>query len=169
MKRASGEKRRAWRRGALLVVLASSLMGCFFMRDPLDPRGQLDHRVVKQFADAERITRTHQAFARARERAPRVQPGMSVDDVEIAMQAIVVTEQREDVDQEGPRRRFIDGLLCRRNPTPLSERWLFGYDEGGVELVGFAIEFARDNPEKDNWRVRTIDRAPADDCPDAGE
>jgi hypothetical protein len=162
-----GEWNVVWR-WVCLLALASSVSGCFW-RDPLDPRGQLDHRVVKEFDDAERITQSHRAFERARQHLALVQPDMSPADVETAMQAIVVTEQHGEKDQEGPRRKFVDGLLCRRDPTPLRQRWLFGYDEGGVELVGFAIEFERDNPEKEKWTVRGIDRAPTDDCPEPGE
>ncbi len=168
MRDASGRARKAAWRGVLLLAITTSVTGCF-MRDPLDPRGQLDHRVVKEFDDAERITQSRQAFERTRPRLTLVQPGMSSADVETAMQAIVVTEQHGEKDQEGPRRKFVDGLLCRRDPTSLRQRWLFGYDEGGVELVGFVIEFERDNPEKERWTVRSIDRAPTDDCPEPGE
>jgi len=167
MEERGGNRVAMWRR-ACLLVLASTLTGCF-MRDPLDPRGQLDHRVVTQFDDAERITRSRQGFERARQRVTAVQPGMTPADIETAMQAIVVTEGQSDKADEGPRRKFIDGLLCVRNPMPLHQRWLFGYDEGGVELVGFAIELERDNPEKEKWVVRGIDRAPTDDCPEPGD
>jgi hypothetical protein len=155
-------------RCACLLTLAASLAGCF-MRDPLDPRGQLDHRVVKEFDDAERITQSRAAFELARQHIGLVQPGMTPAEVETAMQAVVVTQRQGDKDDEGPRRKFIDGLLCSRNPTPLRQRWLFGYDEGGVEFVGFAIELERDNPEKEKWIVRGVDRAPTDDCPEPGE
>jgi hypothetical protein len=157
------------RRRVYLVALLATLAGCIFMRDPMDPRGKLDHRVVNDFADAERITRGRHAFERARERLDRVQPGMAPIEIEIALEAIVVMETKGAREDEGPRRKFIDGLLCRTDPNPVRQRWLFGYDEGGVELVGFAIEFEREDPEKEKWTVRGIDRAPRDDCPELGE
>lgn len=157
----------AARRWVCLALLAS-VAGCAFMRDPLDPRGKLDHRVVNDFAAAERITRSRHAFERARQRVGRVRSGMAIADVEIAMDAVVVTETHGNED-EGPRRKFIDGVLCRRDPSALRQRWLFGYDEGGVELVGFAIEFQRDDPEREKWTVRTVDSTPHDDCPEPGE
>jgi hypothetical protein len=45
---------------------------------------------------------------------------------------------------------------------------LFGYDEGGVVLIGFAIEFEREDAEDDEWVVRSVDMQPRDDCGDAG-
>jgi len=143
------------------------LAGCFF-RDGLDPRGELDHRVVRNFEEAEQATHSRAAFERARQRVERVQAGMNVDDVETAMGAIVFTQQQGDKpDKDAPRQKFVEGLLCRTNPTPLRQRWLFGFDEDGVELVGFVLEFQRDDPDKEKWTVRSIDRKPTDDCPGA--
>ena len=78
--------------------------------------------------------------------------------------------QREDV-KVSPmeRRKFVDGYLCSTDPSSVRRRWLFGYDEGGVELVGFAIEFERDDPEKEKWIVRGVDKSPRDDCPEVAD
>jgi len=116
--------------------------------------------------------RFDEAFERARQRIGRVESGMTVAEVESALQAMVVTEQRggaKEKEKDAPRQKFIEGLLCRRSPSPLRQRWLFGFDEDGVELVGFVLEFQRDDPEKEKWVVRSIDRKPADDCPDPDE
>ena len=152
-----------------LVALVPTVAGCAFMRDPMDPRGKLDHRIVKDFAAAEHLTRGRHAFERARTRIDRVRPGMTTADVDIAMEAVVVTETKGATDDEGPRRKFVDGYLCSTDPSPLRRRWLFGYDEGGVDLVGFAIEFQRDDPEKEKWVVRGVDTKPHDDCPETAE
>jgi hypothetical protein len=154
---------------AVLAALLAMTAGCAFMRDPMDPRGKLDHRIANDFADAERITRGRHAFEKARARIERVQPGMTPTDVEIAMETVVVTETKGAKEDEGPRRKFVDGYLCSTDPSAVRRRWLFGYDEGGVALVGFAIEFERDNPEKEKWIVRDVDRAPRDDCPEMAE
>ncbi|SRR6266404_2488971 len=156
-------------RRACLAVLLALVAGCAFMRDPLDPRGKLDHRVVNDFAEAEHITRGRHAFERSRARLERVRPGMTGADVDIAMDAVVVTETKGAKEDEGPRRRFVDGYLCSTDPSALRRRWLFGYDEGGVELVGFAIEFERDDPEKEKWIVRGVDKSPRDDCPEVAD
>jgi hypothetical protein len=93
---------------------------------------------------------------------------MSAAEVEVAMHAAIVTERRgEDVDSdEAPRRKLVDGLLCKVT-TGRRQRWLFGYDEDKVELVGFAVEFEREDVESEDWEVERIDRDPADDCPDS--
>lgn len=163
------KRRPAPRMLCVLTLLSMTAAGCF-MGDPLDPRGELDHRIVGNFADAERMSHSREAFERARERARRVQSGMTVAEAETALQATVLTEQRgTEKEKDAPRQKFIDGLLCRRNPSPLRQRWLFGYDEDGVQLVGFVLEFQREDPEKEKWEVRSIDRKPADDCPDNEE
>jgi hypothetical protein len=150
----------------LVLCLVAGIAGCAFMRDPLDPRGKLDHRIVRDFVDLERAAHGHEAFERARRRVEGVKTGMSMAEVEAVMDAMIVTEQRgNEPDEESPRRKVVEGLLCDRDPTPLHRRWLFGYDEGGVELVGFALEFEREDPGDDDWTVRSIDRRPADDCP----
>ena len=152
-----------------LLVLGSGASGCF-LRDPLDPHGELNHRVVANLGDAEQMARGREAYERARGRAANVQSGMSVPEVETAMQAIVVAQgQGDETDKNAPRRKFIEGLLCRSEPGPLRQRWLFGYDESGVEFVGFVFEFTRPDPDGDKWSVRSVDRHPTDDCPDAGE
>lgn len=149
-----------------LGVLAVAAGGCFF-RDPLDPHGALNHKVVTDLGDAERMAKGREAYDRARGRVGNVQAGMTVGEVETAMQAIVVAQgSGENEDKSAPRRKFIEGLLCRYEPVQLRERWLFGYDEGGVELVGFVLEFGREDPESDKWIVRSIDRHPTDDCPE---
>ena len=167
--RGGGVGRGVWRWLAA-VVLVGGVVGCF-LRDPLDPRGELGHQVAGNFADVERTARSREAFERARQRVGRVQKGMTIAEAETTLEATVVTERRGDEkkDDEAPRQKFIDGLLCRTNPSPLRQRWLFGYDEGGVELVGFVLELERDDPEKEKWTVRSIDRNPSDDCPDASE
>jgi hypothetical protein len=163
---AVGNTTRHW---LALTALALTVSGCAFMRDPMDPRGKLDHRVVNDFGDAEHLTRGRHAFERARGRVAQVRAGMTTADVDIAMDAVVVTETKGAKEDEGPRRKFIDGYLCRLDPSPLRRRWLFGYDEGGVELVGFAIEFERDDPEKEKWVVRGVDKEPHDDCPETAD
>lgn len=155
-------------RCAAVVALTVTATGCAFMRDPLDPLGELDHRAVRNFSDAERMAHSRGAFERSRQRLARVQSGMSVAEFEVAMGAIVVAERTsaDGDDDELPRKKLIEGLLCRRATSPLRARWLFGYDEDGVELVGFAVEFERDDPDREKWTVRGVDRNPADDCPD---
>lgn len=64
---------------------------------------------------------------------------------------------------------MMDGFLCKLSPVPLKERWLFGYDEGNVELVGFAVEFVRTDANDDDWIVRRVDKSPEDDCPVVGD
>ena len=63
----------------------------------------------------------------------------------------------------------MDGFLCKVSAGALRERWLFGYDEGNVQMVGLAVEFARSDAEDDDWVVRRVDRAPGDDCPVVGD
>ncbi len=155
-------------RALCIALLVSGASGCF-LRDPLDPHGALDHRVVENISDAERMAKSREAYERARGRVASVQNGMSVNEVETAMQALVVAQGHgEGEDKDGPRRKFVEGLLCRYEPVPLRQRWLFGYDEGGVELVGFVLEFTRASVDAD-WTVRSIDRHPTDDCPDGAE
>ena len=162
----SAGSRVAWRSTVWLLVLLGGASGCFW-RDPLDPHGELSHRVAPSLTDAEQMAKGREAYERARGRVGRVQSGMSVAEVEAAMEAIVVAQgQEEQQGKDGPRRKFIEGFLCRYEPVPLRQRWLFGYDEGGVELVGFVLEFQRDDPESDKWIVRSVDRHPTDDCPE---
>jgi hypothetical protein len=148
-----------------LFLLAGS--GCLFMRDPLDPLGALDHRTVHEFNGVEQEARGRVAYERARRRVQSVTAGMSVAEVEVAMGAVVVVERRGDDDDEMqlPRKKLIGGLLCKVAPSARRQRWIFGYDEGGVELVGFAVEFERDDPEEEGWLVREIDHSPREECP----
>ena len=94
---------------------------------------------------------------------------MSVAEVEVSMEAVVVAERRgnEDDEMRLPRKKLVEGLLCEISSSARQQRWIFGYDEEGVELIGFAVEFERDNPEDEDWVVRQVDRSPDDDCPDA--
>jgi len=157
------------RRGLCAIALAASVMGCM-MGDPMDPRRELDHRAVKSFEDAERTARSRPAFERARQRLDGVQHGMNVAEVEHVMGAIVVAERHgEEKETEAARKKLIEGLLCRRQPSSLRQRWLFGYDDDGVELVGFVLEFERDDPDKERWTVRAVDRNPSDDCPETDQ
>jgi hypothetical protein len=156
-------------RGILVSLLVLALSGCFFMRDPLDPLGVLDHRAVHEFGRAEQAARGRLAYERARRRVESVAPEMSVAEFEVTMEALVVAERRGNEDDEArlPRKKLLEGLLCKVSSSPRRQRWLFGYDEEGVELVGFAVEFERDDPEGENWVVRRVDHGPDDDCPDA--
>jgi hypothetical protein len=152
----------------LLLVIALSVSACAFFRDPLDPLDALDHRAVREIGSAEQSARGRAAYERARRRIDTVKPGMSAAEVEVAMRAAVVTEQvSEDVaDDAAPRRKLVDGLLCKVTKG-LHQRWLFGYDEDKVELVGFAVQFEREDEESEDWEVAIVDREPADDCPDS--
>jgi len=151
----------AWWYAALTMLV---LCGC--MRDPLDPHGELEHRRVRELEGAEQVARSRGAYERARDRLPRVKRRMSIRQVESAMEAVVVIEGggRDDKEVGLPRQKLIEGYLCSVTPSPLTQRWLFGFDEGGVELVGFAVELERSSPDDDDWEVRTVDRHPADDC-----
>ncbi len=163
-----GERRtRSACLGAL--VLLSMAAGC--VHDPLDPRGELEHRVVREVEQAEQRARGREAYERARARLDRVKRGQSVDEVEAALEAIVVAQEvREGSDaKRSPRAKLVEGFLCLVPQSPLRKRWLFGYDEGGMVLIGFAIDFERHDPDDDgDWQVRGIDTRPRDDCPDAG-
>jgi len=92
---------------------------------------------------------------------------MSTGAVQAALGAVIAVEEAGGGERE--RRKLMDGFVCRVNPTPLKERWLFGYDEGNVFLVGFAIEFVRDDADSEDWAVRRVDWSPADDCPVVGD
>jgi hypothetical protein len=93
---------------------------------------------------------------------------MSPAEVQATLGAVIAVEEGEG--GEGGQRKLMDGFVCRVSPTPLRERWLFGYDEGDVLLVGFAVEFVRDDPKDDGgWVVKRLDRGPNDDCPVVGD
>ena len=84
------------------------------------------------------------------------------------MGAVIAVEEGPD-GEKGGNRKLMDGFLCKVSGGPLRERWLFGYDEEGVVLVGFAVEFDRSDEDSENWVVRRVDRAPQDDCPIVGD
>jgi len=155
----------------LLALAAMVASGCFFMRDPLDPLGELDHRAVRELTRAEQAARSRSAYDRARGRIAGVKRGMSAAEVEVVLGAIVIAERHDENEDEAglPRKKLIDGWLCTTDPSSQRQRWLFGYDDGGVELIGFAIEFERKKPDDEDWVVHGIDRDPEDDCPDVGD
>jgi hypothetical protein len=146
---------------AVCVLVAVSIQGCM-------GRYALDRKPVRQLSEAEVKSRSRNAFERARERAPSVQKGMAASEVQAAMGAVIAIEEGPD-GVAGGQRKLMDGFLCKVNPQPLRERWLFGYDEGNVQLVGFAVEFGRSDPDDDDWAVTRVDRAPGDDCPVVGD
>lgn len=149
---------------AVVFVVVTAAMGC--VRDPLDPHGELARRAVDEMEWAERQARGRDAYGRSRSRVGRVQPGMSVASVEVAMGAFIAMQSVDEDENELQlsRRKLIEGFLCSSMPSGLRKRWLFGYDEGEVELIGFAIEFEREDTETEKWRLRRIDREPKDDC-----
>lgn len=144
----------------LLGVVALGGSGCM-------GRYALDRKPVKQMSEAERKSRSRAAYERARERVRDVREGMSPAEVQATLGAVIAVEEGESGERE--RRKLMDGFVCRVSSTALRERWLFGYDEGNVLLVGFAIEFVREDAKNDDWVVRRVDRAPADDCPVVGD
>ena len=164
-----------WRGLAVRIIGTLALIGtgtgCVLWRDPLDPLSALDHRTVSAFGEVQTMAQSRRAYDRARERVRMVRRNMSVAQVEVAMEAVVVTERRdpEADERDLPREKVIEGLLCTVDSSPLRRRWLFGYDEGGVELVGFGVEFERDDPGDDDWWVHHVDWEPQDDCPEGGE
>lgn len=129
-------------------------------------RYALDRKPVKQISEAEQKSRGRVAFEHARERVQEVREGMSPSEVQAAMGAVIAVE--ENTDGHG-QRKLMDGFLCKVSPVLLKERWLFGYDEGNVQLIGFAIEFVRKDADGDDWLVKRLDRSPGDDCPVVGD
>jgi hypothetical protein len=130
-------------------------------------RYALDRKPVKQISEAERRSRGRVAYDRARERVTGIRQGMSAAEVQATLGAVIAVEETEA--GASGQKKLMDGFVCKLNPAPLTERWLFGYDEGNVLLVGFAIEFARSAPDDDDWTVKRVDRSPADDCPVVGD
>jgi hypothetical protein len=141
---------------AFTIVIVQGCMG----------RYALDRKPVKQLSEAERRSRSRVAFDHARERVHEVREGMSPSEVQAAMGAVIAVEENGDGHDQ---KKLMDGFLCKVSPVPLKERWLFGYDEGNVQLVGFAIEFARKDQDDDDWSVKRLDRTPTDDCPVVGD
>jgi hypothetical protein len=131
-------------------------------------RYALDRKPVKQMSEAERRARSGRAFERARERVGDVQKGMSAEEVQAVMGAVIAVEEGPEGEKNG-HRKLMDGFLCKVSAGPLRERWLFGYDEGNVVLVGFAVELERSDEDSERWSVRRVDRAPQDDCPVVGD
>ncbi len=142
-----------------IVLLA--MQGCI-------SRYQLDRKPVKQISEAERRSRSMVAYDRVRARVGEVREGMDPAEVQAALGAVIAVEE-EDGEGGGGKRKLMDGFLCKVAAGPLREQWLFGYDEGNVQLVGFSVEFARSDADDDDWVVRRLDRAPTDDCPVVGD
>lgn len=131
-------------------------------------RYELDRKPVKQLSEAEVRSRGGTAYDRARGRVGDIQEGMDPGEVQSVLGAVIAVEEG-DANGTGGRRKLMDGFLCRVNAGPLLERWLFGYDEGNVQMVGFAIEFVRRDADDDDWVVKRVDRTPGDDCPVVGD
>ncbi len=144
----------------LAVAIMLAALGCA-------PRVQRPERFVRapsELTRAQQMARSRVAYERARARLPRLRRGMSVPEVEEAMGVLVA------VDTSGKREHratLLDGLLCQVDRSPLRRRWLFGYDEEAVVLVGFALEFERADTH-DEWLVTRIDESPEESCPDEG-
>ncbi|MCC6848046.1 MAG: hypothetical protein IT294_06045 [Deltaproteobacteria bacterium] len=92
---------------------------------------------------------------------------MSQPEVQATLGAVIAVAEGDT--GEAGQRKLMDGFVCRVNPGALVERWLFGYDEGNVVLVGFAVEFVREDSRDDDWTVRRVDRSPSEDCPVVGD
>lgn len=152
---------RVFRGVVVMGVVMLPVQGCM-------GRYALDRRPVKQISEAERKSRGRVAFERARERVREVRPGMSPGEVQLALGAVIAVEEGPQ-GEGGAQRKLTDGFLCKLGPMPLTERWMFGYDEGNVQLVGFAVEFERPDADDDDWVVRRVDNSPEDDCPAGGD
>lgn len=153
-----GANKTLWR----IVVfwgLAVVMAGCI-------GRYQLDRKPVKQLSEAEVRARGRAAYDRARGRVGEIREGMDPREVQAVLGAVIAVEEGEGA---GGRRKLMDGFLCRVSAGPVRERWLFGYDEGNVQMVGFALEFVRPEADDDDWVVKRVDRAPGDDCPVVGD
>ena len=151
-------------RGKFVGVVA---LGMMLTLSACMGRYALDRKPVKQISEAERRSRGRVAYDHARDRGREVREGMSSAEVQATMGAVIAVE--EVPGGEGGQRKLMDGFLCKLSPMPTRERWLFGYDEGNVLLVGFAVEFGRANADGDDWVVKRVDRAPGDDCPVVGD
>jgi hypothetical protein len=133
------------------------------------PQIELPERAIRALPSATELARTRGAYERAADRVDDVARGMSTAEVERAMGGFVGVEKREGPDGEPIERRatIVEGKLCERTASVTKQRWLFGYDEGRVVFVGFAVEFERED-EGENWMVRRVDYLPADDCDGGG-
>lgn len=131
-------------------------------------RYQLDRKPVRELSEAEVRSRGRAAYDRARGRVAQIEEGMDPAEVQSVLGAVIAVEEG-DHEGAGGRRKLLDGFLCRVSAGPLRERWLFGYDEGNVQMVGFAVEFTRSDADDDDWVVKRVDRMPADDCPVVGD
>ena len=145
----------------LLFVAVATMQGCM-------GRYQLDRKPVKQISEAERRSRSRAAYDRVRTRVGEVREGMDPAEVQAALGAVIAVEEG-DGEIVGGRRKLMDGFLCKVAAGPLRDRWLFGYDEGNVQMVGFVVEFARPDADDDDWVVRRVDHVPGDDCPVVGD
>jgi hypothetical protein len=152
---------RVFRSVVVMGAVTLTVQGCM-------ARYALDRRSVKQISEAERKSRGRVAYERARGRVREVRPGMVPGEVQSTLGAVIAVEERLE-GEEGGQRKLMDGFLCKVSPIPLRERWMFGYDEGNVQLVGFAVEFERRDPGDDDWVVRRVDYSPEDDCPAGGD
>ena len=152
---------RVFRVVVVMGVVTLTVQGC-------TARYALDRRPVKQISEAERKSRGRMAYERARERVREVRPRMSPVEVQSALGAVIAVEERPE-GEEGGQRKLMDGFLCKVSPIPLRERWMFGYDEGNVQLVGFTVEFERLDADDNDWVVRRVDYSPEDDCPAGGD
>lgn len=151
---------RDWSRKLLACGIAViAMQGCI-------GRYALDRKPVEQLSEAEQRSRGRVAFEHAREKVREVREGMSPSEVQAAMGAVIAVEENSDGQGQ---RKLMDGFLCKVSPVPLRERWLFGYDEGNVQLIGFAIEFIRKDADDDDWLVKRLDRTPNDECPVVGD
>lgn len=146
---------------AMVVVVVLMFQGCM-------GRYALDRKPVRQISEAEQKSRGRAAYERSRDRVRETQKGMSPAEVQVVLGAVIAIEEGPD-GERGDQRKLMDGFLCKLTPTPLRERWLFGYDEGEVELVGFAVEFERSHADNDDWVVQRVDDSPNDDCPVVGD
>lgn len=144
----------------LVVGAALALFGCM-------GRYALDRKPVREISEAERRARSRAAYERSRMRVAAVREGMSQPEVQATLGAVIAVAEGDT--GEAGQRKLMDGFVCRVNPGALVERWLFGYDEGNVVLVGFAVEFVREDSRDDDWTVRRVDRSPSEDCPVVGD
>lgn len=153
-----GAKKTLWRM-VMLGGITLAMQGCL-------GRYQLDRKPVKELSEAEMRSRSRAAYDRSRGRVSEIRDGMDPGEVQAVLGAVIAVEEG---DGSRGQRKLIDGFLCRVSAGPLRERWLFGYDEGNVQLVGFAIEFVRSDADGNDWAVKRLDRTPGEDCPVVGD